>query len=100
MGFDQKRLRRLISAVCDGVATEADEQELARILEAEADARREYLNYLDLHMEIERTLPGVAESRDGKVSRFPLMVAAVGTAAAIALSLILVKKTPDGQEFP
>jgi hypothetical protein len=94
MGFDQKRLRSLISAVCDGVATEADEQELARILEGDADARREYLNYLDLHMEIERTLPSV-ESSDSRVARFPLMAAAVGAAAAIAVSFILFKRAPE-----
>src|SRR5262245_38530701 len=42
-------LQRLLSALCDGQLTEAQHQRLEELLVADADCRRLYLEYIDMH---------------------------------------------------
>jgi hypothetical protein len=42
-------LQRLLSALCDGELSEAQHTRLEELLDADADCRRHYLEYLDLH---------------------------------------------------
>ena len=46
---ESSELRRLLSALCDGEITEAEQTRLVDLLGASADNRRQYLEYLDLH---------------------------------------------------
>src|SRR5262245_60905288 len=42
-------LERLLSALCDGALTEAQHARLEQLLQADAECRRFYLEYVDLH---------------------------------------------------
>jgi ferric-dicitrate binding protein FerR (iron transport regulator) len=42
-------LERLLSALCDGEMTEAQHARLEQLLQADAECRRHYLEYVDLH---------------------------------------------------
>lgn len=49
MNADRDTLHRLLSALVDGTATADQMGELARLLEHDAEARRFYVRYLDMH---------------------------------------------------
>lgn len=51
---DREELQRLLSAMCDDVATPEERQRLGALLRSSARLRRVYLRYLDLHAAVER----------------------------------------------
>ena len=59
---EEIELRRLLSSLCDGELTDVDQVRLVDLLAASADARRQYLEYLDLHAHL-LTLPVSAADR-------------------------------------
>jgi ferric-dicitrate binding protein FerR (iron transport regulator) len=45
-------LQQLLSALCDGVLTEAEQARLEQLLDADAECRQHYLEYVDLHAQL------------------------------------------------
>jgi hypothetical protein len=62
---DRNRLHQLLGALVEGTATDADMADLAGRLEGDAEARRFYLCYLDMHAHLAgaATLPAAAPRR-------------------------------------
>src|SRR5262245_37829769 len=45
----RRELQRLLSALCDGELTETEHARLEELLDADAECRRLYLEYIDMH---------------------------------------------------
>ena len=63
--FDQRKLRQLTSAVMDGTATAAQQNQLTVLQRDSAAARDEYLLLVDLHATLATELAATASARGG-----------------------------------
>ena len=91
---NRRRLDALLSAHCDGRLDGDGEKQLAAILEDDQEARRYYLHYLDLHLELDRrsdvtNIVPLPQPRPGKNVRGWLALAAAIVVAAIPVVYLL-----------
>jgi hypothetical protein len=79
----RKRLHPLFSAVVDGTIDEPGSRELTALLETDAEARRLYIQYLDMHAALSNVqqLPKASLGR-----RTPRMMVAASAAAILGLA--------------
>ena len=113
-GFDRHRLHVLTSTVLDGTASHEQQEELTAILRESAEARDEYLMYVDQHgllsqdlgAQIEFTRPqssqsGFEDESGGQPSRRRwMMAAAAGTAVICCVAISVLMKTPESEPVP
>ena len=89
---EQNELFSLISAVCDEVATDDDVSRLTTLLE-DSEARRIYLNYVDLNFELAdqvNLLPAAAEAPPAAATPAPVKSFRWQWIAGIAAAVILL----------
>lgn len=89
---ERDRLHGLLSAVVDGTIGEEQAAELTRLLETDADARRFYVRYLDMHA----ALTDVTRRPEGVV-RWQMPWVAIVTALVAASLLLAWLAAPIGQ---
>lgn len=91
------RLHPLLSAVVDGTASEEQFAELSRLLEADAEARRFYIRYLDMSAALAggATHPSAMPRRRG-----PWVAIVTSLMAASLLVAWLVMPRPSRKELP
>jgi hypothetical protein len=85
--LQRESLRAILSAVVDGVATDDQLDELARMLECDPEARRCYVRYMDMHAAL---LGGELPSIVSRPRRLPWAAIAALLAAAAVLGAWLV----------
>lgn len=82
-------LHSLLSAVVDATASEAQVEELARILQSDADARRFYVRYMDMHAALSRgQLPHPVTTQTRRMP-WPAAVAALVAATLLIVWLVV-----------
>lgn len=85
----QKRLHSLLSALVDGTIDEPGSRELATLLETDAEARRHYIQYLDMHA----ALSGLQALPSASLRRKTLWKTVAGSVVAVsvlAASFVLI----------
>jgi hypothetical protein len=101
----------LVEALVEGTADEVQRNELDRRLRADAAARRFYVEYLDLHAQLQwRTRgrsDGTAQSKNQtKPATRQLVIASLGalaslaTAAAVFIALFMPRQLPEESQTP
>src|SRR5579885_1200218 len=109
----QRELQRLLSALCDGAITEAEHARLEQLLGADAECRRQYLEYLDMHARLlvhprlgegglplpgEEAAPAPAKTgrrRAGQVLRYAAVMAATLAASLLVQVFWWHPRGPD-----
>ncbi len=105
-GYDPKELRTLLAALCDGHLDEAGHARLEQVLHTSPSARRTYLRYVDLHLEVGRRfeIEGAAVGNEGRRptrhARVLPALAAIAAVLAVGAGLALVFHVLDGGDIP
>jgi ferric-dicitrate binding protein FerR (iron transport regulator) len=98
-------LDRLLSALCDGRLTDADHARLEQLLDADAECRRHYLEYVDVHARLlvhpryGAGAPAVEPARPRPVRhgwRYLLVAAATLAASLLVQIAWLHPRAPEG----
>lgn len=91
---DRGSLHALLSAVADATATEEQVDELARLLQTDAEARRFYVRYMDMHAAL---ASGQLPHATTRARRMPWgLIAASLLAASVLVALLAVQPMNRG----
>ena len=93
---DRESLHRLLSAVVDGTASEDQGAELTRLLQSDAEARRFYIRYLDMHAALSSGQVPRATVRLPRVQWWKVIVASLVAASLLAAWLLVPPKGGEG----